>query len=185
MDIGLFLYTRHNNRHNQHNSEYVQRSKLCSPRSSSATCCECSQFVDGCPGEIRILVFVALRTNDCQQTRSNHEDMSQLAAVAREFVVMLAETYAGDEIKPSHPFIRHLGRFEKRLHLIILLPPSLDRHHRKLHDIPQQCNELGRRVFSGDSSSRGCNFVPKTLRQTHNFSNILTCGLWIKLSIEN
>ena len=26
-----------------------------------------------------------------------------------------------------------------------LLPSSLDKHHRKLHDIAQQCNELGHR----------------------------------------
>ena len=52
----------------------------------------------------RILVFVTLRTNDCQQTRSNHGDMRQIAAVAGEFVVMLAETCAGDEMKPSRPF---------------------------------------------------------------------------------
>ena len=61
----------------------------------------------------RILVLVALGTNDCQQTRSNHDDMRQMAAVAGEFVVMLAETCAGDEIKPSRPFQQALGRFEK------------------------------------------------------------------------
>lgn len=62
----------------------------------------------------RILVCVALRTNDCQQTRSNHDDMRQIAALAGEFVVMLAETCAGDEgIKPSCPFQQALGRFEK------------------------------------------------------------------------
>ena len=31
------------------------------------------------------------------------------------------------------------------IHLAIFLPSSLDKHHRKLHDIAQQCNELGRR----------------------------------------
>ena len=29
--------------------------------------------------------------------------------------------------------------------MIISLPSSLDKHHRKLHDIAQQCNELSRR----------------------------------------
>ena len=61
----------------------------------------------------RMLVFVALRTNDCQQTRSNHGDMRQIATVAGEFVVMLAETCAGDEIKPSRPFQQALDRLEK------------------------------------------------------------------------
>ena len=61
----------------------------------------------------RMLVFVVLRTNDCQQTRSNHGDMRQIAAVAGEFVIMLAETCAGDEIKPSRPFQQALGRLEK------------------------------------------------------------------------
>ena len=64
----------------------------------------------------RILVFVALaasRTNDCQQTRSNHGDMRQIAAVAGEFVIMLAETCAGDEMKLSRSFQQALGRFEK------------------------------------------------------------------------
>ena len=61
----------------------------------------------------RMLVFVALRTNDCQQTRSNHGDMRQFATVAGEFVVMLAETCAGDEIKPSRPFQQALDRLEK------------------------------------------------------------------------
>ena len=51
-----------------------------------------------------IRVFVALRTNECQQTRSNHGDMKQIAAVAGEFVIMLAEACAGDEIKASRPF---------------------------------------------------------------------------------
>ena len=60
-----------------------------------------------------ILVFVALGINDCQQTRSNHGDMRQIAAVAGEFVVMLAETCAGDEIKPSRPFQQALSRLEK------------------------------------------------------------------------
>ena len=60
-----------------------------------------------------ILVFVALRTNDFQQTRSNHGDMRQIAAVAGEFVVMLAETCAGDEMETSRPFQLALGRFEK------------------------------------------------------------------------
>ena len=45
----------------------------------------------------RILVLVALRPNDFQQTCSNHDDMRQMAAVGVEFVVMLAETCAGDE----------------------------------------------------------------------------------------
>ena len=62
---------------------------------------------------IQILVFVALRTNDCQRTRSNHGDMKHIGAVAGEFVVMLAETCAGDEIKPSHLFQQALGRFRK------------------------------------------------------------------------
>ena len=62
---------------------------------------------------IWIFVSVALRTNDCQQTRSNHGDMRQIAAVAGEFVVMLAEICAGDEMKPSRPFQHALGRFEK------------------------------------------------------------------------
>ena len=31
------------------------------------------------------------------------------------------------------------------MHLIIFLPSSLDKHRRKMHDIAQQCNELGRR----------------------------------------
>ena len=61
----------------------------------------------------RILIFIALRTNDCQQTHSNHGDMRQITAVAGEFVVMLAETCAGDEMKPSRPFQQALGRFEK------------------------------------------------------------------------
>lgn len=39
--------------------------------------------------------------------------MRQIAAVAREFVVMLAETCAGDEIEPSGPFQQGLDRFEK------------------------------------------------------------------------
>ena len=62
----------------------------------------------------RVLVFqvVALRTNDCQQTRSNHGDMRQIAVVAGEFVVMLAEICAGDEMKPSRPFQQALGRLE-------------------------------------------------------------------------
>ena len=61
----------------------------------------------------RIVVFVALRTNDCQQTRSNHGDMRQITAVAGEFVVMLAETCARDEMKPSRHFQQALGRLEK------------------------------------------------------------------------
>ena len=61
----------------------------------------------------RILVFVTLRTNDCQQTRSNHGDMRQIAAVAGEFVVILAETCAGDEMKPSRPFQQALVRLER------------------------------------------------------------------------
>ena len=92
-----------------------------------------------------IVVFVALRTNDCQQTRSNHGDMRQIAVVAGEFVVMLAEICSGDDMKPSRSFQQALDRLEMRVHLIIFLPSSLDRHHRKLHDIAQQCNELGRR----------------------------------------
>ena len=60
-----------------------------------------------------IFVFVAMRTNDCQQTRSNHGDMRQIAAVAAEFVVVLAETCAGGEIKPSRPFQQALSRFEE------------------------------------------------------------------------
>ena len=69
---------------------------------------------------IQILEFVvALQTNDCQRTRSNHGDMRQIAVVAGEFVVMLAETCAGDGIKLSRPFQQALGRFEKRVHLII------------------------------------------------------------------
>ena len=62
---------------------------------------------------IRIFEFVVLRTNDCQQTRSNHGDMRQIAAVAGEFVVMLAEICAGNEIIPSRPFQQALDRFEK------------------------------------------------------------------------
>ena len=62
---------------------------------------------------LRILVFVAFRINDCQQTRSNHDDMRQMAALAGEFVVMLAETCAGDEMKPSRSFRKVLGRLEK------------------------------------------------------------------------
>ena len=62
--------------------------------------------------KFRILVFVALRTNDCQQTRSNHGDMRQITAVAGEFVVMLAEACAGDEMKPSRPFQQALARLE-------------------------------------------------------------------------
>ena len=61
----------------------------------------------------RVLVFVALRTDDCQQTRSNHGDMRQIAAIAGEFVIMLAEICAGDEIKPSRSFQQALGRLEK------------------------------------------------------------------------
>ena len=61
----------------------------------------------------QVLVFVVLWTNDCQQTRSNHGDMRQIAAVTGEFVVMLAETCAGDEIKPSHSFQQALDRLEK------------------------------------------------------------------------
>ena len=61
----------------------------------------------------RIPVSAALRANDCQQTRSNHGDMRQIAAVAGEFVVMLAETCAGDEMKPSRPFQQALNRLEE------------------------------------------------------------------------
>ena len=61
----------------------------------------------------QIHVFVTLRTKDCQQTRSNHGDMRQIAAVAGKFVVMLAEICAGDEMEPSRPFQQALGRFEK------------------------------------------------------------------------
>ena len=93
----------------------------------------------------RIVIFVTLWTNDCQQTRSNHGDMRQIAAVAGEFVIMLAETCAGDEMKPSRPFQQALRRLEEWVHIIIFLPSSLDFCHRKLHDIAQQCNELGRR----------------------------------------
>jgi hypothetical protein len=39
--------------------------------------------------------------------------MRQMAAVAGEFVVMLAEICAGDGIKPSRAFQQALGRFEK------------------------------------------------------------------------
>ena len=60
----------------------------------------------------RILIFIALQTNDCQQTRSNHGDMRQIAAVAGEFVVVLAETCAGDELKPSRSFQQALSRLE-------------------------------------------------------------------------
>ena len=60
-----------------------------------------------------ILVFVVMRTNDCQQTRSNHGDMRQIATVAGEFVVMLAETCAGNEMKPSRPFQKALSRLEE------------------------------------------------------------------------
>jgi hypothetical protein len=61
----------------------------------------------------RILVFVTSRTNDCQQTRSNHGDMRQIAAIAGEFVVALAEICSGDEMKPSRPFQQALDRLEK------------------------------------------------------------------------
>ena len=61
----------------------------------------------------RILVFVTLRTNDFQQTRSNHGDMRQITAVAGQFVVMLAEACAGDEMKPSRPFQQALVRLER------------------------------------------------------------------------
>ena len=61
----------------------------------------------------RILVCVTSRTNDCQQTRSNHGDMRQIAAIAGELVVMLAETCAGDEMEPSRPFQQALGRLAK------------------------------------------------------------------------
>ena len=61
----------------------------------------------------QIVVFVTLRTNECQQTRSNHGDMTQIAAIAGEFVVILAEICAGDEMEPSRPFQHALGRFEK------------------------------------------------------------------------
>ena len=61
----------------------------------------------------RILILVALRTKTCQQTRSNHGDMRQIAAVAGGFVIMLAETCAGDEMNPSRPFQQALGRLEK------------------------------------------------------------------------
>ena len=54
-----------------------------------------------------------MRTNNCQQTRSNHGDMKQIAALAGEFVVMLAETCAGDEMKPSRAFQQALSRLEK------------------------------------------------------------------------
>ena len=36
--------------------------------------------------------------------------MRQITAVAGEFVVMLAETCAGDEMKPSRPFQQALDR---------------------------------------------------------------------------
>ena len=64
----------------------------------------------------RILACVALRTNDCQQTRSNHGDMRQIAAVAGEFVVMLAETCAADEMKPSPLFEQALTKLKKCVH---------------------------------------------------------------------
>ena len=61
----------------------------------------------------QILAFVASRTNDCQQTRSNHGDMRQIAAAAAEFVIILAETCAGDEMKPSRAFQQALSRLEE------------------------------------------------------------------------
>ena len=39
--------------------------------------------------------------------------MKQIAVVVGEFVVMLAETCAGDEMKPSRPFQQALSRLEK------------------------------------------------------------------------
>ena len=39
--------------------------------------------------------------------------MRQIAAVAGEFVVMLAEAYSGNEMKPSRPSQQALGRLEK------------------------------------------------------------------------
>ena len=39
--------------------------------------------------------------------------MRQIAVVAGEFVMMLAEICAGDERRPSRPFQHALGRFEK------------------------------------------------------------------------
>ena len=39
--------------------------------------------------------------------------MRQIAIVAGEFVVMLAETCAGDEMEPSRPFRQALDRLEK------------------------------------------------------------------------
>ena len=39
--------------------------------------------------------------------------MRQIAAVAGEFVVMLAEICTGDEMKPSRPFQQALGRLDK------------------------------------------------------------------------
>ena len=71
--------------------------------------------------------------------------MRQVAAFAGEFVVMLAVACTGDEIKPSRPFQQALDRFEKWVHLAIFSSSSLDKHHRKLYDIAQQCNELSRR----------------------------------------
>ena len=71
--------------------------------------------------------------------------MRQIAAVAGEFVVMLAEICAGDEMKPSRSFQQALGRLDMWVHLIIFLLSSLDKHHRKLHVIVQQCNELSHR----------------------------------------
>ena len=61
----------------------------------------------------RIFVYVALQTYHCQQTHSNHGDMRQIAAVAGEFVVMLADICAGDGMEPSPPFQHALGRLEK------------------------------------------------------------------------
>ena len=47
--------------------------------------------------------------------------MSQIATVAGEFVVMLAETCAGDEMKPSRPFQQALSRLEECVRLDYLL----------------------------------------------------------------
>ena len=61
----------------------------------------------------QVFVYVGLQTYRCQQTRSNHGGMRQIAVVAGEFVVMLADICAGDGMEPSPPFQHALGRLEK------------------------------------------------------------------------
>ena len=162
------------------------------------------------------MYFVALPTNDYQQTRSNLDDMTHVATVAGEFVVTLAVACAGDEVKPSRPFQHALDELQKWVHLRFSYPPlsSIYNHCSKLHDIAEKCNELSHhnvlwRFFQQGVDQGGlsamkqdlhnavvqfqvCSFVEalavlylKYLRQKHNFSNILTCSLWVKSSMEN